>query len=160
MTVVFLLAVIAILLYLRRPNRDYTLGAAVLIAALTWLAIDVHLLRMLQEVFAFAMENWVDVVMALGALVLLIVPAVMIYIGVRDELDKRALVGHPRDPLTPACKAVSSNPRNRVLDKFEQRVATLTALGYGRTEAETTAFHQMKRDLDRGTSRSHHPRRT
>ena len=159
MTVVFLLAVIAILLYLRRPNRDYTLGAAVLIAALTWLAIDVHLLRMLQEVFAFAMENWVDVVMALGALVLLIVPAVMIYIGVRDELDKRALVGHPRDPLTPACKSVST-PRNRVLDKFEQRVATLTALGYGRTEAETTAFHQMKRDLDRGTSRSHHPRRT
>jgi len=155
MTVAFLLAVIAILLYLRRPERDYSLGAAALIAAATWLAIDVHLLRLLQEVLALAVENWIDVVMGLGALLLLIVPAMMVYIGVREEIDKRALVGHPRERFTRACRAVSAHPENKVVDKFERRVATLTALGYGRTEAEATAFHQMKRDLNHGGAARH-----
>ncbi|HTR24948.1 MAG TPA: hypothetical protein VMI10_13290 [Terriglobales bacterium] len=139
MTVVFLLAVIALLLYLHRPERDCTLSAAALIGAFTWLAIDVHLLRLLQEMFAFAIENWVDVVMGVGALILLIVPAMMIQIAVRGEL---ALTGH------------SANRRNRVIDKFERRVATLLALGYSRTAAETTALHQMKRDLDHRETRT------
>ncbi|HVM94485.1 MAG TPA: hypothetical protein VMT67_16810 [Terriglobales bacterium] len=154
MTVVFLLlVVIAMLLYVRRPN--YTFSVAVLIAALTWLAIDVHLLRLVQEMVAFVVENWADVAMGVGAVIVLIVPAMMIYIGVRDEIDKRAT--HPHQMFTPVGIA---NARNRVLDKFERRVATLLALGYSRTEAEATAFHQMKRDLGQGAAVGHDSRRT
>ena len=155
MTAVFLLGFIALLLYLRLSERGYTLTAAVLIAALTWLAIDVHLLHLLQNLVALAVENWVDVAMGLGALILLIVPAMMIYVGIREELDKRG--APPHQVFTPVSIA---NPHNKVLDKFERRVATLLALGYSRTEAESTAVHQMKRDLGRDPAGSHGSRRT
>ncbi|MGA8301359.1 MAG: hypothetical protein WB817_17885, partial [Terriglobales bacterium] len=90
MLVVLLLVVIAVLLYLRHPDRDYTLSAAVLIAALTWLAIEVHLLRLLHDLFALAVDHWVDTVIGLSALLLLIVPAIMIYVAIRDQMDERA----------------------------------------------------------------------
>jgi hypothetical protein len=130
MIVVSLLVVIAILLYLGQPHRDYTLGIALLIAALTWLSIEVHLLHLLRDVVALALDYWLDTLMALCAVILLIVPATMLYVGVRDPVVAR----------------------HTVLDKFERRVATLMALGYGRTEAETTALHQMKRDLSHSAS--------
>ncbi|MGB9196998.1 MAG: hypothetical protein WCB53_08720 [Terriglobales bacterium] len=141
MLVVLLLVVIAVLLYLRHPDRDYTLSAAVLIAALTWLAIEVHLLRLLHDLFALAVDHWVDTVIGLSALLLLIVPAIMIYVAIRDQMDERAT----RPYLQPVRGAVPA--RHSVLDKFERRVAVLMALGYSRTQAEGTALHQMKRDL-------------
>jgi len=145
MTVVFLLVVIATLLYARHPQRDYTLSAALLIAALTWLAIEIHLLRILHDVFALAIANWVDVVMALGAAVLLVVPAVMLSIAVHDRMERRD--GRAEFYTSIGPPPVNSVPINSVLNKFERRVATLIALGYGRTQAEITAVHQMKRDL-------------
>ena len=129
MVVVSLLAVIAILLYLRQPHRDYSLGIALLIAAFTWLSIEIHLLELFRDVFALALDHWVDTVMAFCAVILLIVPATMIFVAVRDRLDDR----------------------HTVLDRFERRVATLMALGYGRTDAEASALHQMKRDLSHST---------
>ena len=132
MTVIFLLVVIAILLYTRRPHRDYSLSVALLIAAFTWLALEIHPLRLLRGLFALAVEHWADTVTAFSGVVLLIVPAAMIYIALRDQIASRALTG----------------ARNTVLNKFERRVDTLMALGYGRTEAEANAFHQMKRDLN------------
>lgn len=139
MVVVFLLVVIAILLYLRRPDRDYSLSAALLIAALTWLAIEIHVLRLLQDIVALAVAHWVDVTTALAAAILLVVPAMMLYIAVRDQLDRAT--GKSRDP---------------VLNKFERRVATLMALGYRRTQAEATALNQMKRDLEHYPSTKAH----
>lgn len=130
MVVGFLLVIIAILLYQRQPQRGYTLGVAVLIAAFTWLSIEIHLLHLLRDVLAVALDHWVDTVMAFCAFILLIVPATMLYVGVRNPVVAR----------------------HTVLDKFERRVATLMALGYGRTEAEVTALHQMKRDLSHATS--------
>lgn len=147
MTVAILLVVIAVLLYTCHPRRDYTLSIALLIAAFTWLAIEIRLLRILRDVFALAFEHWVETVMAFGAAILLIVPAMMLYIAIRDQIDSRNLarVRH----------ASRSHTRNTVLDKFERRVATLMALGYGRTEAEATALHQMKRDLDHYPNAKH-----
>jgi hypothetical protein len=151
MIVVLLLVVIAVLIYVREPQRDYTLSLALLIAASTWLAIEIHLLRLLADFFALAVQNWVDVVMALGALLLLIVPAIMIYVAVRDELDARTAEA--------VRNATHNRTRSVVLDKFERRVTTLMALGYGRTEAEASALHQMKRDLEHSSvkpgTRSH-----
>lgn len=151
MVVVSLLVVIAILLYLRRPDRDYSLSAALLIAAFTWLAIEIHVLRLLQDLVALAVAHWVDVTTALAAAILLVVPAMMLYIAVRDHLDHRA-----RGPLR---NLVPTHARHTVLNKFERRVATLMALGYRRTQAEATALNQMKRDLahyrgTKGTARN------
>jgi hypothetical protein len=140
MTVAILVVVIAILLYTCHPKRDYTLSVALLIAAFTWLAIEIHVLRLLRDVFALALEHWIETVMAFGAVILLIVPAIMLYIAIRDQIDSRGLV-RERHPS-------SGTVRSSVLNKFERRVATLMALGYGRTQAEATALHQMKRDLD------------
>jgi uncharacterized paraquat-inducible protein A len=133
MTVAFLLVVIVILLYTRRPDRDYTLGIMVLIAASIWLAIEIHLLSILADFFAVALEHWLEIVMAFGAAVLLIVPAIMIYIAVRDQLDNREKFQESHGP---------------VRSKFERRVTTLMALGHGRTQAEATATRLLKRDFE------------
>lgn len=152
MVVVFLLVVIAILLCLRQPDRDYSLSAALLIAALTWLAIEIHLLGLLENLFAIALAHWIDVMIALAAAILLVVPAIMLYIAVREQIDNRA-TGKSLGPLR---DLVPTNTHNTVLSKFERRVATLMALGYRRTLAEATALHQMKRDLEhyRSTKRT------
>jgi hypothetical protein len=146
MTVAILVVVIAILLFTCHPKRDNTVSAALLIAAFTWLAIEIHLLRLLRDVFALALDHWLDTVMAFGAVILLVVPASMLYIAIRDHLDRRSLA-HAQHQ--------SFGPSRNTVTRFERRVATLMALGYGRTLAEATALHQMKRDLDHSPSTKH-----
>src|ERR1700690_76838 len=143
MAVAVLLAVIAILLYTCHPKRDYTLNAALLIAAFTCLAIEIHALGLVRDVFAIALDHWVETVMVFGGVILLIVPATMLYIAVHDQIDSRKPAEEGQQSHAPIA--------NTVLSKFERRVATLMALGYGRTQAEETALQQLKRDLD------HHP---
>jgi hypothetical protein len=147
MTIAILLVVIAILLFTVRPGHNYTVSTALLIAAFTWLAIEIHLLRILRDVFAIAVQHWFDTLMAFGAAILLSVPATMLYIAIRDQFENRSL-GRQR-------RLLLGHARNRVLAKFERRVATLMALGYGRTKAEATALHQMKRDMDRNSIATH-----
>jgi len=140
MVLASLLAVIAILFYICRSRHDYTLGVGLLIVASTWLALEVHLLRIVSDLFALAVEHWVGAAMACSAAVLLIVPAMMLYAAIHDQAHRSNLArAHPHRPI-----------RNTVLHKFERRVATLMALGYDRTEAEVTALQQMKRDLAHG----------
>jgi hypothetical protein len=91
MTVLFLLAVIVLLLSTRQAERDYTIGIALLIGAFTWLAIEIHLLHVLADIFAAALEHWTEIVMALSVTILLIVPMIMLYIALRDELEKGAI---------------------------------------------------------------------
>lgn len=138
MTVAILLVVIALLLYTRHLKRDYTVSVALLIAAFTALAIEIHLLELLRDVLAIALDHWVETVTVLGGVILLIVPALMLYIAVRDQIDNRKLAPRQQSRV-PA--------HSMVLSRFERRVATLMALGYGRTQAEATALQQMKRDL-------------
>jgi len=139
MTVVLLLIVIVVLLWTRQAGRDYTLRIVFLIAAFTWLAIEIHLLKILGAIFAVAVEHWFAIVMALGAAVLLSVPVLMIYIAVSDHLERRS----SREDF--------HESQNTVRCKFERRVDTLMALGYGRTQAEITAVRQMKRDFGQST---------
>jgi dipeptide/tripeptide permease len=132
MTVIVLLVVIVVLLYTRRPDRDYTLGVMLLIAAFIGLAIKIRLLSVLGDLFALALEHWLEIVMAFGTAILLSVPAIMIYIAVRDHLDKRKM----------------QESHGPVRSKFERRVTTLMALGHGRTQAEATAIRLLKRDFE------------
>ena len=140
MIVAILLVVIAILLYTCHLKRDYTVYVALLIAAFTALAIEIHFLELLRDVFAIALDHWVDTVVMFGGIMLLIVPALMLYIAVRDHIDNRNLGRKRYQTYVPI--------HSKVLSKFERRVATLMALGYGRTQAEATALQQMKRDLE------------
>ncbi|MGA9640524.1 MAG: hypothetical protein WBQ72_03950 [Terriglobales bacterium] len=135
MTIVLLLVVIVILLYTHRARHEYTLGVFLLLAAFTLLAIQIHLLRILGELFALALQHWIELLTAFSGAMLLIVPAVMLYVALRDHTEKRPAPGNP------------PQPHGAVRSKFERRVATLMALGYGRTQAEMTALGQMKRDL-------------
>lgn len=132
MTVGFSLVVIVVLLYRRRPGHAYTLGVMVLIAAFLWLAIEIRLVSMLGDFLAIAVQHWIQIAIALAALVLLAVPALMIYVALGDQFNNRA---SPRDSASP------------VRGKFERRVATLMALGYARTQAEVTAIRQLQRDF-------------
>ncbi|MFZ3266103.1 MAG: hypothetical protein WA172_19005 [Terriglobales bacterium] len=132
MIVALLLVVIGILLCTRRPGRDYTLGLMALIAGFIWLAIEIHLLSIVADFFGVAVQHWIQIVVALGAAILLIVPAIMIYIAIRDRFDSREKVLESHNP---------------VRNTFERRVDTLRALGYGRTEAEATALRLLKRDF-------------
>src|SRR5271166_1343054 len=88
MIVVSLLVVILILLYAHQADRDCSLEIALLIGVFTWLAIEIHLLRILAGVFALALEHWMEMVMLFSAGALLIVPVIMIYIAVCDRLDE------------------------------------------------------------------------
>ncbi len=146
MIVVFLLAVIVLLLSTRQTGRDYSLGIALLIGAFTWLAIEIHLLRVLADLFAIALEHWTQIVMALSITILLIVPAIMIYLAIRDELDNRAI----REEFQ------QSNGALRY--KFNQKVAALIAQGYGRERAEATVARLVDRRLERQTARHNYPR--
>ena len=143
MTVAILVIVIAILLYTCHPKRDYTLNVALLIAAVTGLAIEIHVLDLLRDVLAIALDHWVETVVVFGGVILLIVPVLMLYIAIRDQIGNRKPVEERQQSRAPI--------RNTVLGKFDRRAATLMALGYGRTQAEAIALQQMKRDMD------HHP---
>ena len=108
MTVAFLVVAIVLLLYTRPDERDYTLGIMLLIGAFTWLAIEIHLLRILADLCAVALEHWIEIIVAFSAAVLLSVPVAMIYMAVRDQLDNRGIR-----------KAVQQS--SRTLDKFDQK---------------------------------------
>jgi len=85
MTILFLLIVIVILLSMRQTSRDYSFSLALLIAALTWLSIRIHVLRALSDLCALALEHWLEIAMALCAVVILIVPLLMLYVGLHDQ---------------------------------------------------------------------------
>lgn len=131
MTLVFLLVVIVVLLYTRQADRDYTLGLVILIAALTWLAIEIHILRILADLFALALEHWIEIVMAFSAAVLLSVPLIMVYIALRDQLDNRAI------------RKEFQESHGAVRVKFNRRVAALMAQGYDRERAEAVALRLL-----------------
>ncbi len=132
MIVALSLVAIGFLLCTRRPGRDYTPGTVALIAGFIWLAIEIHLLGMLGDLLAAALRHWIQIVVSCGAAILLIVPALMIYLAVRDQFDNGTKVLDAHNP---------------VRNTFERRVDTLRALGYGRTEAEATALRLLKRDF-------------
>jgi hypothetical protein len=91
MTVAFLLAVIVFLIYTGQAERDCTFGSVILIGACVWLAIEIKLLHILADLFAIALAHWLEIVIALSAGIVLFVPAVMLYISLRDQLDRRAV---------------------------------------------------------------------
>lgn len=131
MIVALLLVAIGILLCTRRSERDHTPGLMVLIGGFIWLAIEIHLLSMLGDLFAAALRHWIQIVAAFGVTILLIVPAIMIFITIRDKFDSRRVL----------------DAHNPVRSTFERRVETMKALGYGRTEAEAIALRLLKRDF-------------
>jgi hypothetical protein len=98
MTVVFLLVVIVVLLYTRQADRDYTLGLVFLIGAFIWLAVKIHLLSILGDLFALGLEHWTEIVMASSAALLLIVPAIMVYLAARVRFDNGTIRRELREP--------------------------------------------------------------
>ncbi len=108
MIVALLLVAIGILLCTRRSERDHTPGLMVLIGGFIWLAIEIHLLSMLGDLFAAALRHWIQIAAAFSVTILLIVPAIMIFIAIRDKFDSRRVL----------------DAHNPVRNAFERRVET------------------------------------
>ncbi len=132
MTVFFLVAVIVVLLSTQRVNRDYSVRIALLIAAFFWLAIEIHLLSILADLCALALEHWLEIVMAFCAAVVLSVPLIMVYIALCDQLDERAIRQEFRQSHW------------TVRTRFNRRVAGLMAQGFDRERAEAATLRVLR----------------
>ncbi len=91
MAVALLLAIVVVLLCTRQTERDYTFALLFLLAASIALAIKIRLISILGDVFGLAVENWLPIVIVLSAVIILIVPALMIYLAIRDQFDSRCV---------------------------------------------------------------------
>lgn len=132
MTVFFLLVVIVALLSPQRAARDYSVRIMLLIAAFFWLGIEIHILRILADLCALALEHWVEILMAFSAAVVLSVPLIMVYIALGDQLEERAIRQEFRES------------HGAVRTRFNQHVAALMARGFDRERAEAATWRVLR----------------
>jgi hypothetical protein len=95
--VVFFLFFVAILLLCTpRQERGFALASMLAIGAAIWLAIRIKLHNLLGSFLGFLAERlWdhrMDLLMAFGIAILLIVPLIMIYVVWWDYCDRRELL--------------------------------------------------------------------
>lgn len=90
----FVLAVVAVLACTPRSERGLALGSMLAVGTVIWLAVRISLHSILGSIFgnlaALAWEYHAEILLAFAAAVVLIVPVVMIYVGVCDQLEARA----------------------------------------------------------------------
>jgi hypothetical protein len=90
----FLLILVALLLCTPRAERGFALGSTLLVGAIFWLAIEINLHRVLAGILGgvagFFWEHRSEVILFLAAGIVLIVPVVMLYVAVCDQIAARA----------------------------------------------------------------------
>lgn len=89
------------------------------------MAIKINLLSILGEMFALALENWVPIVVALSAATVLIVPGLMIYLAIHDQLGSRCVQKSRNDRGRSAVgtyesRANPSSIRRRRISRWEK----------------------------------------
>ena len=92
-TIVFLLFVAILLICTPRPERGLALGSMLAVGIAIWLAVRINLHRILGGIVgttaALVWEYRSDLLLFFAAAVVLIVPILMIYMTVCDQLDRR-----------------------------------------------------------------------
>jgi len=90
----FFLAVVALLICTPRSERGLAFGSMLMVGAAIWLAVRIKLASILGSivgtVLALGWEYRIEILLAMGAAIVLVVPLLMIYIAVCDKLDERA----------------------------------------------------------------------
>ena len=91
--IVFLLFVAVLLICTPRSERGLALGAMLVIGTAIWLAVRINLHRILGgivgTVAALVWEYRSDLLLLFAAATVLVVPILMIYMTVCDQLDRR-----------------------------------------------------------------------
>ncbi|MFZ1918691.1 MAG: hypothetical protein WAU58_14040 [Terriglobales bacterium] len=91
--IVFLLFVAILLICTPRSERGLALGSMLAVGIAIWLAVRINLHRILGGIVGtiagLVWEYRSDLLLFFAAAIVLIVPALMIYMTVRDQLDRR-----------------------------------------------------------------------
>jgi hypothetical protein len=139
--IVLLLVLVFLLIFTPPEERVLAFGVMSAIAAATWVAFKLKLWAvlgsMLGSLLDLLWDNWQALLMALAASIVLIVPALMIYLLICDRLDDRAI---RREFLESS---------GTVTQKLDSRVHTLMRLGYDRERAESLALNLVDKELKR-----------
>lgn len=93
--IVFLLFVAVLLICTPRSERGLALGSMLAVGTAIWLAVRINLHRILGDVVGtvagLVWEYRSDLLLFFAAAIVLIVPILMIYMTVCDQLDRREL---------------------------------------------------------------------
>jgi len=139
--IVLLLVVVFLLIFTPPEERALASGIMSVIPLGSWVVFKVKLWAVLGSLLGslldFVWENWQVLAMALAASIVLIVPALMIYLVICDRLDDRAI---RREFLESS---------GTVTKKLESRVHALMRLGYDRERAESVALNLVDKELKR-----------
>jgi len=139
--IVILLVLIFLLIFTPPEERALAFGVVSAIAIASWVAFKVKLWAivgsMLGSLLDLLWDNWQALLMALGASIVLIVPALMIYLVICDRLDDRAI------------RKEFLESSGTVTHKLDSRVNALMRLGYDRERAESVALNLADKKLKR-----------
>ena len=137
--IVLFLVVVFLLIFTPPEERALASGIMSVIALGSWVVFKVKLWAVLGSLLGslldFVWENWQVLAMALAASIVLIVPALMIYLVICDRLDDRAI----RREFLESSGTVSK--------KLDSRVHALMRLGYDRERAESVALNLVDKEL-------------
>jgi hypothetical protein len=137
--IVLLLVLVFLLIFTPPEERALAVGAVSAIAIASWAIFQLKLWAvlgsMLGSLLDLLWDNWQALLMALAASIVLIVPALMIYLLICDRLDDRAI---RREFLESS---------GTVTQKLDSRVHTLMRLGYDRERAESLALNLVDKEL-------------
>jgi len=138
MIVVFLVAVF-LLIFTPPEDRALAFGVMSAIAVATWIVFQLKLWAVLGSLLGSLLDllwdNWQALAVALAASIVLIVPALMIYIIVCDRLDDRAI------------RKEFLESRGTVTQKLDSRVHALMRVGFDRERAESVALNLVDKEL-------------
>lgn len=141
MMIVLLLVVVFLLIFTPPGERPLAIGVVSAVAVASWIVFQLKLWAvfgsMLGSLLDLLWGNWQALLMALAASIVLIVPALMIYLVVCDRLDDRAIR-----------KEFLENS-GTVTQKLDSRVQTLMRVGYDRERAESMALNLVDKELKR-----------
>jgi hypothetical protein len=139
--IVLLLILVFLLIFTPPEERALAFGVVSAIAVAAWVVFELKLWAvvgsMLGSLLDLLWDNWQTLLMALAASIVLIVPALMIYLVICDRFDDRAI---RREFLESS---------GTVTQKLDSRVHALMRLGYDRDRAESVALNLVDKELKR-----------
>lgn len=137
----FLFVVVLLLLCTPKAELGLASGTLLLVGAAIWITvktnIPVFLVRIIGSILELGWENREQVLLALAASIILIVPFVLTYVVICEQIDNHAIRKEFRD----------TNGIVRV--RFNQRVRKLMALGYDRERAVAVTRKVLEKERNR-----------
>ena len=94
MLVALLVATIFALLWSNQIEHGYTLGSTALLVTILVLVLKIRLASLLGGLCELALAHWIEVVIAICAAIILLVPILMLYVILTDRRGARNSLRH------------------------------------------------------------------